>query len=151
MSGSLTLPGGSEVFSFLTAATDEGFILNQAAIESEPIETPGVDGQRWRALRLAHAVFNVSTLVACASFSDAIILGKNYRKARHRNCSLAITAGGSSYTFKNIHVEEVLPTPRRGEIVGASASSGNGAHVLARWTFRPTEFLASDTVSVDEP
>ncbi len=144
MTASISLPSGSDVFTFLTAKTDAGHILDQAAIEEEPLETAGVDGTRWRTVRLAHASFQIQTSTACATFSDAVIAAKNYRKAKGKNCTYTNAAGGVTYTYKNLHILDVAPVPATGAIVGGGASSGAAAHIMTTWTVIPTSFSESD-------
>jgi hypothetical protein len=146
MSASMSLPSGSEVFTFLTARTDSGHVLDQAAIEEEPLETAGVDGVRWRTLRLAHRPFQIQTVTGCASFTDAVISAKNYLKAKGKNCSYTNSAGGVSYNYQNLHILDVAPVPTVGPVVGGGASSGLTAHVVTVWTVIPTSFSEADRV-----
>jgi hypothetical protein len=146
MTAQLTLSTGSDVFTFLVARTDSGHILDQAAIEEEDLITEGVDGQRWRTVRLAHRRFQIVTVTACAAFSDAVIAAKNYRKAKGTNCTFTNQAGGVSYSYNNLHILDVEPVPAAGSVVGGGASSGAQAHIVTTWTVIPTNFGASDKV-----
>ena len=146
MTATLTLPGGSEVFTFLTARTDAGSILNQPWIEEEPLETPGVDGMRWRTLRLRHRAFRITTVTGCATFSDAVQTAKTYLRAKGRNCSYSNNSATASFSYSNLHIDEVEPIPTAGPVIGAAASSGLLAHVITVWTVTPTNFAESDQV-----
>ncbi len=147
MTASISLPTGSDVFTFLVARTDAGHVLDQPAIDEEPLETEGVDGLRWRTVRLSHRQFQITTVTACAAFSDAVISAKNYLKARGKNCTYTNSAGGVSYTYKNLHILEVAPVPAAGAVVGGGASAGAAAHIVTVWTVIPTSFSESDKVT----
>lgn len=147
MTATLSLPTGSDVFTFIIARTDAGHVLDQAWIDEEPLETPGVDGSRWRSVRLRHREFKITTVTACASFSDAVISAKSYLRAKGRNCTYTNQAGGVSYAYSNLHVLDVEPVPTPGAVVGGGASSGSEAHVVTVWTVIPTNFTTADSVS----
>ncbi len=147
MAASISLPSGSEVFTFLIARTDAGHVLDQPAIEEEPLETEGVDGLRWRTVRLSHRQFQITTVTACTAFTDAVISAKNYLKAKGKNCTYTNSAGGVSYTYKNLHILEVAPIPAAGAVVGGGASAGAAAHVVTVWTVIPTAFSEADKVT----
>jgi hypothetical protein len=146
MSASMSLPSGSEVFSFLCARTDAGHLLDQCAIEEEPLATTGVDGMRWRTLRLSHRAFRIETVTACATFADAVISAKTYLKAKGQNCSYQNTAGSVTYSYQNLHILDVEPVPAAGPVVGGGASTGVLAHIVTVWTVMPTNFSAADVV-----
>ncbi len=147
MTASISLPSGSEVFTFLVARTDAGHVLDQPSIEEEPLETEGVDGLRWRTVRLAHKQFQITTVTACAAFTDAVISAKNYLKAKGKNCTYTNSAGGVSYTYKNLHILDVSPVPAAGAVVGGGASAGANAHIVTTWTVIPTAFSEADKVT----
>jgi hypothetical protein len=146
MTASISLPSGSEVFTFLTAKTDSGHVLDQPMIEEEPLETEGVDGMRWRTLNLRHREFRITTVTACSTFPDAVITARNQMKAKGRNCTYTNSEAGVSYSYKNLHISNVEPQPTPGAVVGGGASSGSNAHVVTVWTVRPTSFTPSDLV-----
>lgn len=142
MSAALKITDGSETFSFLTFQSDSGYLLDQEMIQEEVLETPGVDGQRWRTMFKQHTPTTAETVAACASFGDAVITANAYRKAKGRLGTVTITAGTRTESF-SVHVADARPTPRAGATVGGGASSGNTAHVLCTWVLIPTDFDAS--------
>ncbi len=133
------MAGGSETYTFLTFASDNGYLLDQEMITEEPLETPGVDGVRFRTLHKQHTPTEALTVMSASAFGDAVILANNYRKAKGRLGTVTITAGSRTDSFA-VHVVDVRPTPRVGPCIGASASSGSEAHVLCSWSFIPTDF-----------
>lgn len=151
MSSTMQVSGGGavgNVFTFSTAKTDKGFVLDQSARDEEELVTPGVDGRRWRSKGLQHDVFTVETVAGTATFNDAIILAKQHRSAKGRNVSLTLDAGnGVTVPFQNIHVKDVTAVPTPGALTGAGVSGGINAHVVTTWTLVPTSFGASDNVA----
>lgn len=139
MTASLRMTGGTETFSFLTFTSDGGFLLDQEMIQEEALETPGVDGRRFRTVFKQHTATTAETVAAYASFGDAVIGANAYRKAKGRLGSVTINAGGRSESF-NIHVVDARPQARPGGCVGAAASSGNAAHVICTWVLEPVDF-----------
>lgn len=147
MSAYISVPGGTDLFTFIAARTDAGHVLDQAAIEEEPLETEGVDGCRWRTVRLKHNEFKITTVAAFSNFDAAITAAKGYMRAKGRNCSYSSDEGGDTYLFKNLHVLDVAPVPTAGAVVGGGASSNAQAHVVCVWTVIPTNFAASDSAN----
>jgi hypothetical protein len=146
MTATISLPSGSEVFSFLVARTDAGHLLDQCSIEEEILETEGVDGARWRTIRLRHREFQITTVTGCSTFADAVISAKSYLKAKGKLCSYTNSAGGVSYSYQNLHILDVAPVPTAGTVTGGGASTGLQAHIVTVWTVIPTNFAVSDAV-----
>ena len=132
-----------ETFSFLTFLSETGFLLSTATVEEEVIETPGVDGHRWRTIFKQFTPTTVETLVACASFGDAVITANNYRKAKGGLCTITLTGGGRTEIFRDVHISDVRPVPRAGQVTATEASANNQAHVYCQWTFELSEFAPS--------
>jgi hypothetical protein len=147
MTATLTLPSGSEVFTFLVARTDAGHVLDQAAIEEEILETEGVDGARWRTIRLHHREFKITTVTGCSTFTDAVVSAKSYLKAIGKLCTYANAESGVTYTYKNLHILGCEPVPTPGAVTGGGAASGLTAHIVTVWTVIPTAFAESDKVT----
>lgn len=143
MAITLNSPQAQETFSFLTFLSETGFPLSTAVTEEEVLETPGVDGHRWRTVYKQHGPIVAETLVACATFGDAVITANAYRKAKGGLCTVTLTAGNRTEVFRNVHVADVRPIARPGQVSAADASSGNQAHVYCQWTLEMTEFTPS--------
>lgn len=146
MSASLSTTGGgaSETFTFLSFTSENGYLLDQEMIEEETLETPGVDGRRFRTIFKQHTPTAATTCMAYASFGDAVIAANAYRKVKGRLATVTISAGGRVDRF-TCHVRDVQPVPRAGAVAGVGASVGNAAHLLATWILEPTEFDPSES------
>lgn len=139
---------GGQQFTFASAQTDKGFVLDQSARDEEELRTPGVDGRRWRSKGLQMDEFHVTTVSEAASFSAAITLAKSLRSAKGRNVYLSLDAGnGVIVPYKDIHVKDCVPVPTAGALTGSTVSTNAVAHVVTTWTFVPTTFSTSDNVT----
>ncbi len=142
MSASLTV--GSDYFLFLSMESDNGFVLTQEMIVEEPLETPGVDGRRFRTIHKQHSYTEARSIQEATTFSDAVKKANQARKQKGKVGSLIVTAGGAATRIK-VHVAEVSAVPRAGQPVGGGASASSAAHVVCGWTFVPIEFGPSES------
>jgi hypothetical protein len=119
---------------FLRFLTEEGFQSEQQEINEEELNTPGVDGRRFRTVFRQFETTTAETTQDCATYNDAKALKKLYQSFRGRNCILQVTAGGVVNVYPRVHISGVKALAHAGKVSGAGASSSSAAYVDATWS-----------------
>ncbi len=132
--------------SFLVARSASGWPVDQADADEEELRSPGVDGRRWRTTSDQHTQFQISTLIDCTDYKQAITLARKYLACKSGEpVILTATIAGVSYTWRNVHIVNVQPQPEPGTVTGAGTSSNTTAHVNATW-----DMILMDTAATGE-
>ena len=135
------------VANFLTAKTVQGgFLFKIPQIHAETLETPGVDGRRWRQINRQMQPATLECVAdAATTWSNAVALADNFRALAGQFVTAVYTAGGVGYKYKNVYVANVEATPIAGALVGSEASSYSAYHVRATVVLETTDFTALAT------
>jgi len=99
----LTLPDAT-VLSFLVAPIDGGWPPDQIGNLSEPLQGPGVDGERIRVRRRIYRPFIMRTLIDLATYALAQAEVRKYEKAKAQPCTLAWAAADLSGVWYKVLV-----------------------------------------------
>lgn len=134
-----TMSQGSKSLQFLIARTDSGFAQEVAQEVPEEMTTPGVNGRRWRTLFKQYANFNMFTIVEASTYGVALQYKNRAEKFMNQLVSLNLIVSGTSYNFKQAHVNGVVAVAVPGPVV-ASGSTGGLAHVAITWNIALTDF-----------
>ncbi len=130
-------------FSFLVVKSADGFPLDQAMVQEEQLETPGVDGHRWRTVNRQHVQRSFEALSDYDSYDLAVADARKMLKAKGGLGNFILNAGGKAYTFPNTHVLGVSPIVTPGAAVGGSAGASSAATIRSTWTVEFTNFAPS--------
>ena len=122
-----------------------GFLFTNPQAEIEILTTPGVDGRRYREASHMFGEVQVETIIDCPSYATAVDTANSYRLAVGQYANIHHPAGDRTFIFRDVYVLGVVPQPRPGSTVAASANPGNEAHVYAVWTLELSEFSASES------
>lgn len=136
MAATLIINGSS--FPFLTAVTDRGWPLDTTDMQEEVLESPGVNGRRWRSVAEQHRAFVFRTLAGVADFKAAVDLANAYVNAVRINplARLLVSSGTRADSWINVHISAADPHPVNG-VVGGDAT-GLGASVVTSWAAEHT-------------
>jgi hypothetical protein len=137
----MTMTGGGVTLSFIAAQSDDNtFLFKLPVVTEEVLETEGVNGRRWRTKYEQMTPAQVETISASLNWAAAVAEAQNHRDMVGSLVSLVWTAGGSTYSHKEVHVSAVISRPIAGAVVGGGASSSSAAFVRSSWILEPTDF-----------
>lgn len=134
-----TMTQGSRSLQFLIARTDSGFAQEMQQEVPEELTTPGVNGRRWRTLFKQYATFNLFTITEASTYGVALQYKNRAEKFMNQLVNLNLVVSGSSYNFKQAHVNGVIAVAIPGPVV-ASGSTGGTSHVAITWSITLTDF-----------
>lgn len=125
-------------FTFLAMVTPNGAPLSVARIIEEVLETPGVNGHRWRTVARQHRAFPLRAIAAANDFAAAEALQNAYLTALLGSQTVTLTDDDTA--LAGMHVSDVDPIALPGQIVGAGAGSSSLASVSSTWLMEYTFF-----------
>ncbi len=134
----LTING--QRWTFVVAQSENGFPLDQEAVDEEELQAGGIDGRRWRTKFLQHEPQTIVTYSDFPTHINAVSAARLYRKGKGQLVSFDLTAGGFNYSFQKVHISRVDPRPSPGIVTGGEALSGNTAFVRCVWTLEYTTY-----------
>lgn len=137
------MPAGSIFYkgksmSFLVARSDQGGPNFAPVAQEEVLETPGVNGRRWRVVFRQYERMRMVTITDCTNYADALEKKELAESFRGKLVRLEQEISLSSYAIINAHVEAVEAIAFPGPAVGNGATGT--AHLLTTWSIVPTEF-----------
>jgi hypothetical protein len=136
MSGAMYYKGKS--ISFLVARSDQGGPNFEPVPQEEVLETPGVNGRRWRVIFRQYERMRFFTVTDCTNYADALDKKELAESFKGKLVRLEQSIDVASYATKDAHVEAVEATAFPGPAVGNGATGT--AHLVATWVIVPTEF-----------
>lgn len=128
----LTLPS-AVVLNFLVAKIDQGWPVDQIANVSEPLRSPGVDGERIRVRRREYRSFMMQTYLDLATYALAVAETQKYRQAISQPCTLVWAAADYSGTWNKVLIEDCDARAMIGELTGAGSTPGGKAIATGLW------------------
>lgn len=125
-------------FTFLTMVTPNGLPLSIARLVQEPLETPGVNGRRWRTVNRQHRQFELRALAEAADVAAAGALANSYLDALSSNQTVTLTDGATN--LESVHVTDCEPVAIPGQVVSPLAGANSLASVVSVWQLTYTYF-----------
>jgi hypothetical protein len=137
--GSIT-PAGGATIEFAAAATPDGRIPERLIRILEPLNSDGVDGDRWLVSRRAFPTFSLTSLTAVATYDAGMTVSASAEDAIGLLATLTLIRRGTTYTYKNVLILP-FPPPRitTGEVLGFGGLPG-GLGVIIPWQLQLTEY-----------
>lgn len=126
-------PASSSALYFNIARTDGGRILDRTNADYEELNTPGVDGRRWRLVRRYFPDFTIETYADFTTYTNAITEARAYDAAIGKFCSLSWAAGGFTGAYANVKIIECKHRVTAGFFGGFGATTGATAFIRAEW------------------
>lgn len=137
--GTIT-PAGGATIEIAAASTPDGRIPERLVRVLEPLNSDGVDGDRWLLSRRVFRPFGLTTLTAVATYDAGMKLIASAEDSIGLLATLTLIRGNTTYTYKNVMILDVQPpriTP--GEVLGfGGLASGRG--VIIPWQLQLTEY-----------
>jgi len=134
------------LLSFASVESASGWPFDFANAETEPMESAGVDGLRWRTKRNQYREWPMRTYSAgSTSYALAREEARKYLSAVGRIGNLSLTIAGTTYAFSKIHIELASYKVVSAPIVGPTTNASSVAYVVADWALTFTELSSVPT------
>ncbi len=141
MAAAMTIVAGGVSVSFLTVRfAQAGFLHPVPTLKAEILETPGVNGRRWRSQGYQMEPATLECLADGTTWAGAITLCNSLRSLMGFFGQVTLTTGGTPKTYKDIYISSVEATPVIGNVTGNGASANSTAHVRAILVLEVTDF-----------
>lgn len=99
----------------------------------EPLQDVGVNNQRFRIINQQFTPFTLNTVADASTYAAGVIIAQGYRLTRGAIGNLSVTLSGTATRWRNVKVLSVVPSVRRGQLVGDGASATSLCVIYAAW------------------
>ena len=114
--------------------TPDGRIPDVAQVVEEELIANGVDGRRYRDISSRYPEFSAQTLETAATYAAAVTRCRAYDRLKTKNVKMAVSIGGTSYSYPRVHVKSALAIPVPGAVAGSTSGAAHAAHIVCSWS-----------------